>query len=60
LEDGLPLILLRQRRGARRYPADAGTTALLVIDVQNTYLAPKDTPEETARWGPFLRACAER
>ena len=29
------------------------TTALLVIDVQNTYLAPKDTPEETARWEPF-------
>lgn len=29
------------------------TTALLVIDVQNTYLAPKDTPEETARWQPF-------
>jgi len=38
-------------------PADIGldpaTTALLVIDVQNTYLAPKDTPEETARWQPF-------
>jgi nicotinamidase-related amidase len=29
------------------------TTALLVIDVQNTYLAPKDTAEETARWEPF-------
>ena len=29
-------------------------TALLVIDVQNTYLAPRDTPEETARWQPFL------
>ena len=28
-------------------------TALLVIDVQNTYLAPKETPEETERWGPF-------
>lgn len=28
-------------------------TALLVIDVQNTYLEPKDTPEETARWQPF-------
>jgi biuret amidohydrolase len=32
---------------------DPATTALLVIDVQNTYLAPKDTPEETARWQPF-------
>ena len=32
---------------------DPETTALLVIDVQNTYLAPKDTPEETARWQPF-------
>lgn len=29
------------------------TTALLVIDIQNTYLEPKDTPEETARWQPF-------
>jgi nicotinamidase-related amidase len=28
-------------------------TALLVIDIQNTYLEPKDTPEETARWQPF-------
>jgi nicotinamidase-related amidase len=33
---------------------DPATTALLVIDVQNTYLAPKDTPEETARWQPFF------
>lgn len=32
---------------------DPETTALLVIDIQNTYLAPKDTPEETARWQPF-------
>jgi nicotinamidase-related amidase len=32
---------------------DPETTALLVIDVQNTYLEDKDTPEETARWGPF-------
>ena len=32
---------------------DPATTALLVIDVQDTYLAPKDTPEETARWQPF-------
>jgi biuret amidohydrolase len=29
------------------------TTALLVIDVQNTYLDEKATPEETARWQPF-------
>ena len=28
-------------------------TALLVIDVQNTYIADKDTSEETARWKPF-------
>lgn len=28
-------------------------TALLIIDIQNTYLHPKDTPEETARWQPF-------
>jgi len=32
---------------------DPETTALLVIDVQNTYLEDKDTPEETARWQPF-------
>lgn len=32
---------------------DPETTALLVIDIQNTYLDPKDTPEETARWQPF-------
>ncbi|MXQ10619.1 cysteine hydrolase family protein [Microvirga makkahensis] len=29
------------------------TTALLVIDIQNTYLENKDTPEETERWRPF-------
>lgn len=32
---------------------DPATTALLVIDIQNTYLEPKDTPAETARWQPF-------
>ena len=32
---------------------DPTTTALLVIDVQNTYIADKDTSEETARWKPF-------
>jgi nicotinamidase-related amidase len=32
---------------------DPATTALLVIDIQNTYLEPKDTPDETARWQPF-------
>jgi nicotinamidase-related amidase len=32
---------------------DPTTTALLVIDVQNTYLEPKDTVAETARWQPF-------
>lgn len=29
-------------------------TALLVIDIQNTYLEPKDTPEENTRWQPFI------
>ncbi len=33
---------------------DPATTALLVIDIQNTYLDEKDTPEETARWQPFF------
>ena len=32
---------------------DPTTTALLVIDVQNTYIADKDTSEETTRWKPF-------
>ncbi len=32
---------------------DPKTTALLVIDVQSTYLEDKDTPQETARWQPF-------
>ncbi len=33
---------------------DPTTTALLVIDIQNTYLDEKETPEETARWQPFF------
>ncbi|WP_181706513.1 cysteine hydrolase family protein [Chthonobacter rhizosphaerae] len=38
---------------------DPATTALLVIDVQNVYLAPKETPEETARWAPFFARMRE-
>ena len=34
---------------------DPRRTALLMIDVQNTYLEDKDTPEETARWQPFYQ-----
>lgn len=34
---------------------DPAKTAVLVIDIQNTYLADKDTPEETARWRPFYQ-----
>ena len=33
---------------------DPATTALLVIDIQNTYLEPKETPAENARWQPFF------
>ena len=33
---------------------DRATTALLVIDIQNTYLEDKETPAETARWRPFF------
>ena len=40
----------------RLYPE---RTALLVIDVQNTYVAPKDTAEETARWEPFFARMRE-
>lgn len=38
---------------------DPATTALLVIDIQNTYLEDKETPEETARWQPFYRRMRE-
>ncbi len=31
-----------------------GETALLVIDIQNTYLEVPDDPEEAADWAPFL------
>ena len=31
----------------------AATTALLVIDIQNTYLQPSDDPQEAARWQDF-------
>ena len=30
------------------------SSALLVIDIQNTYLEPDDDPKEAARWNPFL------
>lgn len=33
---------------------DPATTALLVIDVQNTYLEPHEDKVEAARWAPFL------
>ena len=29
------------------------SSALLVIDIQNTYLEPDDDPNEAARWEPF-------
>lgn len=32
---------------------EARRTALLVIDIQNTYLEPDDDPAEAARWQPF-------
>lgn len=38
---------------------DPQSTALLVIDIQNTYLEDKDTPEETARWQPFCQRMRE-
>jgi hypothetical protein len=33
-------------------------TALLVIDIQNTYMEPKPDPEGDARCSPSSRACA--
>lgn len=38
---------------------DSRRTALLVIDIQNTYLRPKETPEEDARWHPFFQRMRE-
>lgn len=38
---------------------DPKTTALLVIDIQTTYLEDKETPEETARWQPFYERMRE-
>jgi len=39
---------------------DRARTALMVVDIQNTYLSPKDTPEEDARWRPFVRRMREK
>lgn len=33
---------------------DPATTALLVIDIQNTYLEVPDDPQEARRWAPFF------
>lgn len=38
---------------------DPATSAVLVIDIQNTYLAPKATPAENARWSPFFARMRE-
>lgn len=35
-------------------------TALLVIDIQNTYLEPKDSAEEQVRWEPFFQRMREK
>jgi biuret amidohydrolase len=33
---------------------DRSRTALLVVDIQNTYLEPQQDPDEAHRWQPFL------
>jgi biuret amidohydrolase len=38
---------------------DPGDTALLVIDIQNTYLKTPDDPAEARRWRPFLQRMHE-
>ena len=38
---------------------DPAATAVLVVDIQNTYLEDKDTPEETAAWQPFYARMRE-
>jgi nicotinamidase-related amidase len=37
----------------------ANETALLSIDVQNTYMTPSDNPAERARWAPFHKRMRE-
>ncbi|MDP1899768.1 MAG: isochorismatase family cysteine hydrolase [Rubrivivax sp.] len=37
----------------------AAQTAMLSIDVQNTYLLPRDDPLQQARWAPFQRRMRE-
>lgn len=39
---------------------DPATTALLVIDVQNTYMEVPEDEAEAARWAPFLERMRER
>ena len=38
---------------------EAPRTALLVIDIQNTYLELPDDPTEAARWAPFFERMHE-
>ncbi len=38
---------------------DPAATAVLVIDIQNTYVAKPDNPAEAARWHPFLERMRE-
>jgi biuret amidohydrolase len=38
---------------------DPGETALLVIDIQNTYVEPKDDPAQARRWAPFFKRMAD-
>jgi len=38
---------------------DPAATALIVIDIQNTYLADKPTPAETEAWRPFYQRMRE-
>jgi biuret amidohydrolase len=37
----------------------AAETALLVIDIQNTYIEPKADPHAAARWAPFMKRMRE-
>lgn len=39
---------------------DPASTALLVIDIQNTYLEPPDDTDEAARWAPFFTRMNEQ
>lgn len=54
MEERISLFLLRNGGTTGNPELKPSETALLVIDIQNTYLEVPEDPEEAARWTPFL------